>query len=138
MNRFKNAIGIIKACGLNIKGDRKLMEEAKQVENTIIEALEKQIPKIDNAEHCVCCGQVIPEGSQYCVICGYKAKHKKTNYDRIRNMSVEEMAEFIKTAVEDCEKYCDFTKNGKCNSFGIEDKCALGIKQWLESEVDTE
>ena len=45
MNKFKNAIGIIKACGLNIKGDRKLMEEVNQVENTIIEALEKQIPK---------------------------------------------------------------------------------------------
>jgi hypothetical protein len=25
---------------------------------------------IDNAERCVCCGRVIPEGSQYCVICG--------------------------------------------------------------------
>jgi predicted RNA-binding Zn-ribbon protein involved in translation (DUF1610 family) len=45
MDKFKNAIGIIKACGLNIKGDRKLMEEANQVERTIIEALEKQIPK---------------------------------------------------------------------------------------------
>ena len=27
--------------------------------------------QIDNAEHCVCCGQVIPEGSQYCIVCGY-------------------------------------------------------------------
>ena len=41
MNKYKNAIGIIKACGLNIKGDKKLMEQAKQIENTIIEALEK-------------------------------------------------------------------------------------------------
>jgi predicted nucleic acid-binding Zn ribbon protein len=92
---------------------------------------------IENAEHCVCCGQVIPEGSQYCIVCGYKVNQpKKRQIDRIRNMSVEEMAEFIKTAVEDCEKYCAFTKNGKCNCFGIEDKCAEGIKQWLEQEVE--
>ena len=56
MNRFKNAIGIIKACGLNIKGDRKLMEEANQVERTIIEALEKQIPKqVELTDDCCIC-----------------------------------------------------------------------------------
>lgn len=26
----------------------------------------------DNAEHCVCCGQVIPEGRQVCSKCEYK------------------------------------------------------------------
>ena len=31
---------------------------------------------MSNAEHCVCCGQVIPEGSQYCIVCGYKLKQK--------------------------------------------------------------
>ena len=31
---------------------------------------------IENAEHCVCCGQVIPEGSQYCIVCGYKVKQE--------------------------------------------------------------
>ena len=25
---------------------------------------------IDNSEHCVCCGEVIPEGVQYCPQCG--------------------------------------------------------------------
>ena len=29
---------------------------------------------LDNAEHCVCCGQVIPEGRQVCIICGMKAE----------------------------------------------------------------
>ena len=133
MNRFKNAIGIIKACGLNIKGDRKLMEEASQVERTIIEALEKQIPKIDNAEHCVCCGQVIPEGSQYCVICGYKAKHKKTNYDRIRNMNLDEMAKFMNECGHDFPPYCKYIKaaSGRCDHNCL--KCA---KQYLERECD--
>ena len=31
---------------------------------------------MSNAEHCVCCGAVIPEGRQVCVICGYKAENK--------------------------------------------------------------
>jgi hypothetical protein len=61
-----------------------------------------------------------------------------TNYERIRNMSVEELAEAIKSAVEDCEKHCAFTKNGKCNSFGDADVCAKGIELWLESEVTEE
>ena len=28
------------------------------------------------SERCVCCGKVIPEGRQVCVICGYKAEKK--------------------------------------------------------------
>jgi predicted nucleic acid-binding Zn ribbon protein len=89
----------------------------------------EKMPKIDNAEHCVCCGQVIPEGSQYCVICGYKAKHKKTNYDRIRNMSVEELAEFIHFITPSIA----VKLNGEYVSNEIE-----YIKQYLESECDTE
>lgn len=93
---------------------------------------------IDNAEHCVCCGRVIPEGRQHCIICGEIPK-KKRQIDRIRNMSVEELAEFMKATVEDCEKYCAFTKENKCNSFeGGKQTCILGIKQWLESEVEGE
>lgn len=34
----------------------------------------------DNAEHCVICGQVIPEGSHICIICGME-KPKKTEYE---------------------------------------------------------
>ena len=57
-----------------------------------------------------------------------------TQFDRIKAMSVEELAETIKNTVEDCEKHCAFTKNGKCNSFGDVDVCAKGIELWLESE----
>lgn len=60
----------------------------------------------------------------------------KTNYDRIRNMSVEEMAEFMYETNENCESFCAYTKDGKCNSFGGgKQTCLIGIKQWLESEV---
>ena len=53
MNKCQNAIGVIKACGLNIKGSAELLEDVKQIENTIIEALEKQIPKkVELYKHC--------------------------------------------------------------------------------------
>jgi len=53
-----------------------------------------------------------------------------TNYDRIRNMSVEEMAEFLNDNYK-CEQ-CDY-HHKCCNG-----ECIDGIKQYLESEVDTE
>ena len=90
---------------------------------------------IENAEHCVCCGQVIPEGSQYCIVCGYKVKQepKQTNYDRIRNMSVEELAKLMNKCDWDFPPYCDYNEAKTCDQNCL--KCA---KQWLESEVDTE
>jgi hypothetical protein len=92
---------------------------------------------IDNAETCDCCGRVIPEDSHYCVICGQKPKQKQRQVDRIRNMSIEEMAELI--CESNCQKFCTFTKNGKCNVFeGGRQICIMGIKQYLESEVDSE
>lgn len=59
-----------------------------------------------------------------------------TNYDRIRNMSIDEMAEII-SKNEECERVCAFTKDGKCNAIGTDSSaCVEGCKQWLESEVD--
>ena len=74
---------------------------------------------IDNAEHCVCCGAVIPEGRQHCVICGYKAESgKQRQIDRIRNMSVEELARFI--------ELCFFE--------GLLGNRIDDVKSWLEAE----
>ena len=36
---------------------------------------------IDNAEHCVCCGAVIPEGIQVFIICGLKTNYKQSTAD---------------------------------------------------------
>ena len=36
---------------------------------------------IDNAEHCVCCGAVIPEGRQGCIICGVETNYKLSTAD---------------------------------------------------------
>lgn len=106
MNKFKNAIGIIKACGLNIKGDRKLMEDAKQIERTIIEALEKQV-----------------------------ANNPKTKYDLIKNMSIDELAEFL------CDNFeCDICPafDGNYCPNGNLKICSKAMKKHLESGCDTE
>lgn len=88
---------------------------------------------IDNDNRCVCCGKPIPEGRQYCVICGYKVEQKQTNYDRIRNMSVEELVDFMQRCGWDFPPYCDYQKaiRGICNQ-----NCKECAKQWLEQEVE--
>lgn len=58
-----------------------------------------------------------------------------TNYDRIKSMSVEEMAKLLINE-SDCERYCAFTKNGKCNAFAGFNECNKGIELWLNSEVE--
>ena len=83
---------------------------------------------IDGSERCVVCGREIPEGRQYCVICGYKADKKQTNYDRIRNMSVEELASKI-VEIIDC-KMCP-VKN-TCETW---QSCEHEIIKWLGAEV---
>ena len=85
---------------------------------------------MSNAEHCVCCGKVIPEGSQYCIVCGMEKPKKQTNYDRIRNMSVEELADFIADIYADND-HAEIRIDGEW--LATED-----IEKWLESEVDTE
>ena len=86
---------------------------------------------MSKAETCVCCGRVIPEDSQYCVICGQKPKQRERQIDRIRNMSVEEMAQLLNRCDCDYPPYCK-------SPFGCGNLCLNCAKVWLESEVDTE
>ena len=58
-----------------------------------------------------------------------------TNYERIKGMSAEELAKLLSNE-NDCECYCAFTKNGKCNAFGGLNKCKKGVELWLNSEVE--
>lgn len=61
-----------------------------------------------------------------------------TNYDRIKakiaNMSIDELSKFLSNS-DDCEKFCVFTKDGRCDSRGDADVCEIGIKRYLESEA---
>ena len=63
---------------------------------------------------------------------------KTTNYDRIRSMSIDEMAEALEKTVH-CKFQiaCKICCNDNCK---VENKreCISKIKQWLESEVETE
>ena len=74
--------------------------------------------------------------------CKYKTM-PTTNYYRIKAMSVEEMAKVLNEMSIgigriDCEKYCAYIKDGRCNKFENDGKgsCVDGIKLWLESEVE--
>jgi hypothetical protein len=88
---------------------------------------------IDNENRCACCHRIIPEGSHYCIICGDVPKRKKQRQiDRIRNMSVEELASLFKQCDCGTPPYCS-CKNGIC-----EKDCFECAKRYLESEVDSE
>ena len=63
---------------------------------------------------------------------------KQTNYDRIRNMSGEELAEFLLDTRYDYEYNEYVTGSGeRFADYNYEKALAEEIK-WLESEVDTE
>ncbi len=55
-----------------------------------------------------------------------------TNYEAIRNMSIEEMAEFLDNHVIRSCLHCSYrNEDGNC----YDRNCKLGYKKWLESEV---
>lgn len=58
-----------------------------------------------------------------------------TNYERIKNMSVEEMADAIINTTDTCE-LC--VRSNCVSCVNAEGGCTDYIKQWLESEVETE
>lgn len=51
-------------------------------------------------------------------------------------MSFDELLKLLSNS-DDCEKFCAYTKYGKCNSFNHDgnSSCVDGVKQWLEQEV---
>lgn len=70
----------------------------------------------------------------------------KTNYDMVRNMSLEEMAVFLENEDELCTLYCNNVcceyhsadgDEGSCAAFkkGIKNPCVKAVCKWLESEA---
>lgn len=56
------------------------------------------------------------------------------NYDKITNMDIDEMAEFIKSEVF---RECSFCKGYECDKVPLySEKCIDGIKQWLQAESE--
>jgi hypothetical protein len=68
--------------------------------------------------------------SKVSLINGHIDEPKQTNYDRIRNMSVEEMVEFMQYCGWDYPPYCSYTKIQECDQ-----NCIKCTREWLESEV---
>lgn len=72
------------------------------------------------------------ENESPCINCVHNAIERfepQTNYDRIQNMSIEEMAEFLHTYFT-CEYEC-----AACNENCTED-CLSAIKEWLQAESE--
>ena len=57
----------------------------------------------------------------------------KANYDRIKSMSVEEMAEFICSIYDDNQE--PYTADKNIEGYTIPDYDESNIKEWLEKEV---
>lgn len=55
-----------------------------------------------------------------------------TNYEKIKNMSIDEMADFIDN--DNCCACCIYAYKG-CS---LSKDCRNGIRQWLESEAEQE
>ena len=64
-----------------------------------------------------------------------------TNYEKIRAMSVEEMAAMIdgcdELIAQTCHpRYCDAQRDGGCCARISEEQCHLATLKWLNSEVE--
>ena len=61
-----------------------------------------------------------------------------TNFDKIKNMSVEELADTMANAMVDCDscpicEFCALRKNDTTQEFV---SCSKSWEQWLKSEVE--
>lgn len=88
------------------------------------------------------CALGIEQDCSECRMCDKgKADKKITNYEKIKEMSVEELAEIFEDKVSSfdcdvCSSKCagtDFCEETSCKPFARE-----WLKEWLESECDAE
>lgn len=59
-----------------------------------------------------------------------------TNYDKIKNMTIDEMAEMITNF--NINSLCDYCVGCECFSEDDKDICEKGLKQWLEQGCEDE
>ena len=60
----------------------------------------------------------------------YLIKPVLTNYDRVRNMSIDEMTKFMGECGHDFPPYCDYKRVENCDQ-----NCLSCAKQWLLQEI---
>lgn len=90
---------------------------------------------LDNAEHCVCCGQVIPEGRQVCIICGKKVdtKVKADVVEVVRCKDCKHYHRGKESTICDYD-YCDilYYCDGSHRTACEEDYCSYGKRKGKE------
>ena len=90
---------------------------------------------IDNAEHCVCCGAVIPEGRQVCIICGLKTNYKQSTADVVEVVRCKDCKHAILDLMGKGLAVCrrPVLKNGQLLPFNWENKyndfCSYGERK---------
>ena len=59
-----------------------------------------------------------------------------TNYERIRNMTIEEMVRFIFGVQNEIRDKCYCANAEQCICYEGDEVCFCGIEKWLNSEVE--
>ena len=75
-----------------------------------------------------------------CPVCGHKTNMPKTNADRIKAMSDEELAEFLTHINPTNCKDCAFSHGWRCqpdrDDYSDFEKCKEGRKRWLQQPAE--
>ena len=79
--------------------------------------------RFENAEHCVCCGAVIPEGSPVCIICGLKANFKQSSADVVEVVHCKNCKHLM---FSDC---CGECEKGYMGIVSPDDYCSRGERK---------
>lgn len=59
-----------------------------------------------------------------------------TNFEKIKNMTIEEMAVQL-SHFNECERFCKYVNSrGRCACTGTLSQCFNGVLEWLESEEE--
>lgn len=120
---------------------RQAIVEDKEIRGTAFSAIMKHLNAAPDVERCVCCGEIIPEGRQVCPNCENKAKQPqkvKTRADQIREMTDEELADFLLNAdegnltVDVCAGYCVF------DDITCPHNCKEAIMNYLRSSAKSQ
>ena len=87
---------------------------------------------------CMICGREIPEDRHICLSCEHTNElqtfrtEPKTNGDRIRQMTDEELSEFL--SLDMCSMCSEHLNN--FDNCGEIDTCRKGIMDWIKKEID--
>ena len=95
----------------------------------------------NQCKKCGECGKPYSSNSTYAEICKDFEKKKMTNYEKIKSMSVEDMAEMFLDESENHYTYCNHCSHQSfyaphCTSNNLRIDCVYAVKKWLESEVE--